>query len=345
MEWRRETGQRRESARHYRLVVDGSERDIQAQSTWTLGPEGSVTAFEDARGRVELAAGVSDLFAPIELGAARVFDPGALAVRDGQVSAEGARRVFTDGDVRWWVELSHGEVVAYGADALAVRRHPNPELPAQPVDPATVLGLPVQLEADPGRAHVYARWTVRGPARELLGAPTGLLVVERPLWLEVGRRSLGEGRPAAGPLGEVAARALRGADRTDQRRALRTALDGVRRELTYAPVSGSGEAALRGTQGDCTEFAAVFAEAVRQLGLDAAIQTGWVLREGSAHLVPHAWVKVDTGAPSGWVPMDPTLGQLVADPLHLPLVPELQAQPWEALGRAPGSQVVLEQAR
>jgi len=67
--------------------------------------------------------------------------------------------------------------------------------------------------------------------------------------------------------------------------------------------------------GDCHEHTVVFTALARSLGIPTRATAGLVYYEG--RLYYHAWPEVWVGE---WVPTDPTLGQLVADPTHLALV-------------------------
>lgn len=67
--------------------------------------------------------------------------------------------------------------------------------------------------------------------------------------------------------------------------------------------------------GDCHEHTVLFAALTRSLGIPTRLLAGLVAYEG--RLFYHAWPEVWVGR---WVPVDPTLGQPVADATHLALV-------------------------
>jgi transglutaminase-like putative cysteine protease len=97
----------------------------------------------------------------------------------------------------------------------------------------------------------------------------------------------------------------------------------VRERLAPAVSVGfpDAAAALRAGRGDCNEHAAVFVSLARTAGFPARTVTGLVYLDDplSPGLYPHAWAEVDLGEPVGWVPVDPALGQGIADATHLRL--------------------------
>ena len=72
---------------------------------------------------------------------------------------------------------------------------------------------------------------------------------------------------------------------------------------------------LLSPSGDCHEHTVLFTALSRSLGIPTRPVAGLVYYSG--RLYYHAWPEVWVGA---WVPVDPTLGQLVADVTHLALV-------------------------
>lgn len=67
--------------------------------------------------------------------------------------------------------------------------------------------------------------------------------------------------------------------------------------------------------GDCQEHTVLYTALARSLGLPTRMAAGLVYQQGRFYY--HAWPEVWLG---GWIPTDPTLGQLVADPTHVGLV-------------------------
>jgi len=87
----------------------------------------------------------------------------------------------------------------------------------------------------------------------------------------------------------------------------------VRKRLTVGIPSAVD--VLAKPAGDCHEHTVLFTALARSVGIPTRAMAGLVYHEG--RLYYHAWPEVWVGA---WVPTDPTLGQLVADPTHLGLV-------------------------
>ena len=77
--------------------------------------------------------------------------------------------------------------------------------------------------------------------------------------------------------------------------------------------------------GDCNEHAVLYTALARAAGVPARIAIGVVWSDEASGFYYHAWPEVylpaEAGAAGGgWVPLDPTLGQTVADATHLKLL-------------------------
>ncbi|MDG1483828.1 MAG: transglutaminase-like domain-containing protein [Myxococcota bacterium] len=111
-----------------------------------------------------------------------------------------------------------------------------------------------------------------------------------------------------------------------------TRLEAVKRLNTFVfeylekvPVIGvpNGLSVLRSGQGDCNEHTALFVSLARAAGIPTRIAAGVVY---SSRISPqgafyyHAWPEVRLEGPTGWVPVDPTFGQVPADATHIKLV-------------------------
>ena len=88
-------------------------------------------------------------------------------------------------------------------------------------------------------------------------------------------------------------------------------------------------------QGDCNEHTALFVGLARAAGISARIAAGVVYSnrvtpQGSFYY--HAWPEVYFGSEGGWVPVDPTFGQWVADATHVKLVEGDLARQIEIMG-------------
>jgi hypothetical protein len=80
---------------------------------------------------------------------------------------------------------------------------------------------------------------------------------------------------------------------------------------------------LRTRQGDCNEHTALFVSLARAVGIPARIAAGVVYSDrigARGAFYYHAWPEVQLGGAAGWVPVDPTFGQVPADATHVKLV-------------------------
>lgn len=110
----------------------------------------------------------------------------------------------------------------------------------------------------------------------------------------------------------------------DRRAAAQAILDFVYRSVEKTPTIGVPNAleVLRSLRGDCNEHTALYVALARAAGLPARIAAGlvWSDRVGkNGAFYYHAWPEVWMGQ-AGWVPVDPTFGQLPADATHVKLV-------------------------
>jgi hypothetical protein len=313
---------------------------FEASSKWTVAGD-DVVAWQSADTVVTLSQPLPrNLFALQTPGPGRVFDPSSGMVRDGQFAVSGDIHSFTDADVHWWVEHSGAEIVAYGADSVRVSLVDCPIERWTPVDPAVLLGL---TGAGPlaSEGQILARVQVHGAVLGLVDSTDGRVEIRRPLWEEIPNAVLAAGGPATTPLAVEIAGTLAGVGLRDVLAALAVQ---VPQSLRYSPTPvADPRAALHGARGDCTEHVALFIEVARALGVQAEPVVGWVALP-SGHWVPHAWAVV-TVPGVGEVAVDPTLGQRIASPVHLPLAPQFQARPWEGVGRAVGSRVEVLEVR
>jgi hypothetical protein len=94
-------------------------------------------------------------------------------------------------------------------------------------------------------------------------------------------------------------------------------LDWLDEEFAREYVAGTADAdaILADRRGDATEFATVFVAMSRSIGTPARIRVGLVAHRTAFYF--HTWAEVWL---DGWVPVDPFLGQLPADPTHIRVV-------------------------
>jgi hypothetical protein len=74
---------------------------------------------------------------------------------------------------------------------------------------------------------------------------------------------------------------------------------------------------LDSRQGDCNEHTVLYAALARTVGVPTRIAIGLVWSDELAGFYYHAWPEVFAGR---WIPVDPTLGQPVADATHIKLL-------------------------
>jgi mono/diheme cytochrome c family protein len=160
------------------------------------------------------------------------------------------------------------------------------------------------LAADEGQKLV--RWTARSPNR-------GELVL---------REAALSGGAKPGPVKPVADAVVRRAaaeaigSATDGKERVERILDwldeNVRRE--YRQGTAEPPAILADRRGDATEFTRLFVAMAHAAGVPARSRVGFVARRTGFFL--HVWADVWL---DGWVPVDPYLGQLPADLMHIRL--------------------------
>ena len=102
-------------------------------------------------------------------------------------------------------------------------------------------------------------------------------------------------------------------------------VDWVYRTLEKRPTIGVPNAleVLRVGQGDCNEHTALYVALARAAGIPARIAAGVVFSDRigtKGAFYYHAWPEVYFGPAAGWVPVDPTFGQMPADATHIKLV-------------------------
>ncbi len=93
----------------------------------------------------------------------------------------------------------------------------------------------------------------------------------------------------------------------------------VRKKITFSVPSAVE--VFRTLSGDCNEHTVLFAAMARAAGIPTRIIIGLVYSDqqdlGESRYYYHAWPEVYVGT---WVPMDPTLGQTIADVRHVRLI-------------------------
>lgn len=110
----------------------------------------------------------------------------------------------------------------------------------------------------------------------------------------------------------------------DRRAAAEAILTWVFEKVDKEPSVGvpNGLAVLRSMRGDCNEHTALYVSLARAAGVPARIAAGVVYsdRISNGAFYYHAWPEVQIGENDGWVAVDPTFGQQIADATHIKLV-------------------------
>lgn len=108
-------------------------------------------------------------------------------------------------------------------------------------------------------------------------------------------------------------------DETDSWQAARAIYRWVYENVDKVPVLSFPSAldVLASRQGDCNEHTVLYAALARSAGIPTRVAVGLVWSDELGGFYYHAWPEVNVG---GWVPVDPTLGQPVADATHIKLL-------------------------
>ena len=126
--------------------------------------------------------------------------------------------------------------------------------------------------------------------------------------------------------------------------------DWVFTEVAKEPSVGvpNGLEVLYSKRGDCNEHTALFVSLARAAEIPTRIAAGIVFSERigpKGQFYYHAWPEVQLGGPSGWVPVDPTFGQVPADATHIKLVEGDLDRQVEILGMIGKIELELVEAR
>ena len=125
----------------------------------------------------------------------------------------------------------------------------------------------------------------------------------------------------------------------------------VYQNIQFDYTDGSAKAALLSKKGDWLPRIRLFIAMCRSIGIPARYAGGFLLNENIAGR--YIWAEVYMGEASGWIPVDPAMGQIeyfsanhitlwrngFIDPYHLK--PELQVQSYEEEERPKGTKLVV----
>jgi transglutaminase-like putative cysteine protease len=84
---------------------------------------------------------------------------------------------------------------------------------------------------------------------------------------------------------------------------------------------------LQSLEGDCNEHTVLYTALSRSLGIPTRVAVGLVWSDELNGFYYHAWPEVNAGE---WIPIDPTLGQPIADATHIKLI-EGSVEDWPRL--------------
>lgn len=300
------------------LVVSCEGRDDRGMR-WSLGERAAslLGVWRGADASAELQV-VSPRTGRVET--AERLAPGRYATKDSWVEV----------DSLGWLRVGH-------AGGFTKRRVETLPGDWQRIDPSRQLAVPVaRIERPRGAKH--SAWLFSGveegrlpvmPGRQWV--EEGRLHVRAPLAPEVGRPPVAyagddpelirlatpQGSPA---LAVEAQRAIGGA--ADRKEALMRLVSYVSTRLTDSATGGEPTAtgALQAGVGDCNDHARLLVSLARELAMPARVVTGLAYVERDAPLmVPHVWVEVWMERPAGWVPVDSSFDQWIADATHIVL--------------------------
>ncbi len=364
-------GEVRPGSIHLEIVQDREVRTIDVPVSEP--PVLSVTLAAQIRGRT---------LVPGDRFEVPYFDPLTMTNTPAWVTVE-STEPLANGDTALWLRTEYGametrrlvdghgdtlrEESAMGlraesmtrANAMAVTDGDPPDLVALSAAPLTGT-LTGARDTKVVRLQIAGVEPERIPSEPPLQTREGdVVTIAMPLLAELPRLPLptaGEGGPDTLPTltlqsthPEIIARARAVVgDATDRLEVAKRLNTFVHEYVKKVPTMGipDGLSVLRGGQGDCNEHTALFVSLARAVNLPARIAAGLVYsdRLGNAFYY-HAWPEVDLGGPTGWVPVDPTFGELPADATHLKITTgdlDQQVQIMALMGRI---QLTLLEAR
>jgi hypothetical protein len=228
-----------------------------------------------------------------------VFDPASFEVRQATLRREGNRVHWKTDVIDGDMDLAGDEVVRSTVFPLSVETMDTvPEI--APVDLPRLLAVPVPRLAGARRSRTMEA-TIEGdvPDRPLQHVDAGHLKVAHPVDFEV----------------------------PDRLRAILSKRTGEAHMIDAVGAS-------LGVPGDCLARARFLADRLVEGGFDAHTVVGLVYldEDRDPAFWPHAWVEVDL--PTGRVPVDPTLGEPVADAARIVLADDGPDAPWQVMRRA-----------
>jgi hypothetical protein len=285
------------------------------------------------------------------------FDPTSMSVGKVRIVCEGTKTLDIEGEAvetwvmrtemsgftsRAWVTQDEEVVRAETPFGFSLRKI-SPKEALQPVDPGVRANLIRQFAIRPDgktpmRGATRMRVRIQGIEEDQLPPDEPLQRREGDTWLVRQPEAPAEDRSAASlPEAEktaaltadpiiqsdhekivTAARRITGDADRPWEKALRI-YDWVYENIEKVPVISVPSAleVLRTRRGDCNEHTILFTALARAADLPCRIAIGVTWSEEMQAFGYHAWPEIHAGA---WIPMDPTLGQPLADAARLKLI-------------------------
>ena len=326
--------------------------------TGALGPDGSLQALtqgDRSARRAEESWVVGDLPTKVKGRMWLPLWPDEAWQGPGERTIPGSDlwplTVTVGADGAWSSRHGRGRLVFEGDRLVSDTSGPvawvrgDADMSAEVPDLSVLLGRPTQPLPHARQARVLTVRFPSGPPEAVSQMPRarcddGLCEIEVPLPEELPTVAfLDEGHAEyrlapSDPDGQIAVLASRLPSVEAPRKRLGVLVALVRQTLDFQPEPGVPGAlsALASGSGDCNEHAALAVAVARQGGWAARTVTGLAYSDAGDRpgFYPHAWMEVWLG-PAGWVPVDPALGQTVADAARIPLVREGDAPLWTAV--------------
>lgn len=225
-----------------------------------------------------------------------------LTTREKAVAGVDPTDIFTASRLSSQARLPLGETLERLVVELssASGRTPQPLLDARQRKVSESKGK-VRLElVTPAAPSAKATWPKKTPELSRYLSATPYEPIDDPRLVKASREAVGKAKDPFAVARAINTFVYRHITRKNLGKAFSTALE-----------------ALTQKEGDCTEHAVLFSALAKIAGLPTRLVTGLVYVGGDdGGFGYHEWVEVYLGS-AGWIAMDPTFGQDLADPTHI----------------------------
>jgi hypothetical protein len=291
------------------ILMASSQREVVVESTEVL-PNGEVGTW------LRLAVAGSEVRRLVDASGETVREEGALGLRTERMTREAAMQV-DDGDAPDLVSISAVPVAEGFTDSRSLV---HVSLRVSGIEPERIPDEPPLQDREGDQVTVSVPLWAELPSVPLIAPGSTEETSPSPTLPSTHPEIIAKAREVVG-------------DAPDRKEAAKRLTDFVFSYVAKVPAIGvpDGLTVLRTARGDCNEHTALYVSLARAVGLPARIAAGLVYsdRLGEAFYY-HAWPEVDLGG--GWVPVDPTFGEHVADATHLKLVTGDLAQQVQIMG-------------